>query len=216
MSGFIRQNFWIVSLILFSGLIGCQDKNKEMTAQPQQDTGVSERIRELESRLAEEESARVQAENEALALRNQVDQLKAKLAEAQTSEGQGWSSFPGGAMTDIEGVILFDSGEAKLKKTAAHKLNEIVRVIQNKYPNRDIYVFGHTDSQPIRKSDWKDNLELSCARAAAVIRFLRTHGTENEMAACGWGMQRPVESNTSPSGQQANRRVEVYAMTPKR
>ncbi len=215
MSGFIRKNSWIIGLILFSGMVGCQDQNKDMTAQPQADTNAAQRIRDLESQLADADSARIQAENEALAMRNQRDRLKEKLAELQASGGDGWSNVPGGAMTGIEGIVLFDSGEAKLKNSATKTLNEIARVIMDKYPDREIYVFGHTDNQPIRKSDWEDNLELSCARAAAVIRHLRGQGANNDMVACGWGMQRPVTGNSSSADRQANRRVEIYAMTPK-
>ena len=37
-------------------------------------------------------------------------------------------------------------------------------VINEQYGDHDIYVFGHTDDMPIRKSGWKDNYELSAQR----------------------------------------------------
>jgi chemotaxis protein MotB len=149
------------------------------------------------------------------ALQNELNALRQQLAERpEPSPAPGWDTVPGGAMTSIEGTILFDSGKAALKPTARQTLDAVAGVISEKFPDYDIYVFGHTDDQPIRKSGWKDNYELSAQRALSVVRMLRSMAVDCKMAAAGWGEQLPIEANTSASARQRNRRVEIYAMAP--
>ena len=106
--------------------------------------------------------------------------------------------------------ILFDSGQAGLKKTSSTELDSIYSVLRSKYANRQIDVVGHTDSDPIQKSDWKDNWELSAERALTVTRYLINKGLpEKQIRAIGCGESRPVVPNTSAANKQKNRRVEI-------
>ena len=154
------------------------------------------------------------AEEDALRLRTELDQLKDELAQRPASPAEGWSVVPGGAMTSLDGTVLFDSGKAILKSAGRHTLDQVVRVILEEFPDHEVYIFGHTDSQPIRKSGWKDNYELSCQRALSVLRHLKDKGAMQYMAACGWGQHRPVADNRTAKARQANRRVEIFAMAP--
>ena len=68
----------------------------------------------------------------------------------------------------------------------------------------------HTDSDPIKKSKWKDNWELSAQRALSVLRYLVQRGTpEDRIRATGRGASQPIASNTTASGKAKNRRVEI-------
>lgn len=201
-----------VGLLIVS--FGCQDPNANMNDMGQNTPNAAERIQELENLLAQAESDRAVAQEQALALRTELDDLKGQLSNrSEAGPAPGWGSIPGGAMTAIEGTALFDSGKAKLKSSAKKTLAEVARVIQEKFPNHDIYVFGHTDDKPIRVSGWKDNAELSCQRALSVTRLLKSQGVSQNMCACGWGEQRPMSGNTGAKARQANRRVEIYAVT---
>jgi chemotaxis protein MotB len=105
---------------------------------------------------------------------------------------------------------LFDSGKDALKGSASKSLDHIYSVLKAKYPGRHIEVAGHTDSDPIKKSNWKDNLELSSERAMAVARYLREKGIAKEkIAATGYGEGRPIASNATAEGKKKNRRVEI-------
>ena len=76
-------------------------------------------------------------------------------------------------------------------------------------------MFGHTDSDPIRKSGWKDNRELSAQRALAVVRQLQTAGISGgQLVACGWGEHRPLVENSTNTAKAKNRRVEIFAVDP--
>ena len=109
--------------------------------------------------------------------------------------------------------VLFDSGKAKVKPAAHDVLDKVANVITDKAPDRNIAVEGHTDNEPIKKSGWKSNWELSTARATSVLHYLETRGiTPNKLQATGYGEYRPVASNDTVEGRQKNRRVEIIIL----
>jgi chemotaxis protein MotB len=112
----------------------------------------------------------------------------------------------------LPNTILFNSGEAALKKATNTDLNHIESVLESRHPGRQIDVVGHTDSDPIKatKDKWKDNLELSSQRALSVTRYLIKRGIpKDKIRAVGCGAARPIDSNATPSGKARNRRVEI-------
>jgi len=198
----------VMSLVLAVSMFGCTDQLKQC----QQDlAAANERAKELQDLYDQAQRARTAAEDEIAALKAQRDGLKGELAKKPS----GWDTVPGGALISIEGDVLFDSGKADLRKEGAPTLDQIADAIRKRFPNHEIYVFGHTDNEPITKSGWKDNYELSCQRSLTVLRYLRTGGVQNYMAACGWGETRPLQSNDTKEGMQANRRVQIFALDPK-
>ncbi|MGE4285768.1 MAG: flagellar motor protein MotB [Phycisphaerae bacterium] len=110
----------------------------------------------------------------------------------------------------LPNTILFASGKATLKSTVNSDLNYIYDVIRNKYADKQIDVVGHTDSDPISKSKWADNWQLSAERALSVVRYLTGKGIATDrIRACACGESRPVADNSSASGKSKNRRVEI-------
>lgn len=197
--------------------VGCKEKEPPPVAMgPDQLSLERERSQQLQSQLNQCAQDRNSDQARIQQLQNELAKLRQKLAERPepAAAAPGWQAVPGGVMTSIEGTVLFDSGKAALKSTAKRSLQAIAETISQKYPNHDIYVFGHTDNTPIRKSGWKDNYELSAQRALSVVRALREAGVSSSMAAAGWGEQLPVAENSSAQARQANRRVEIYAMAP--
>ena len=109
--------------------------------------------------------------------------------------------------------VLFDSGKAKVKPAAHDVLDKVANVITDKAPDRNIAVEGHTDNEPIKKSGWKSNWELSTARATSVLHYLEERGiSPNKLQATGYGEYRPVASNDTVEGRQKNRRVEIIIL----
>lgn len=203
----------IVSMLLVVGLssalLGCNDQNQDLAREDESARQLAE-INQLQAELDAAQRQRNADQAEIERLRRELADARAK----QEVEPAGWQGVPGGAMTSIDVTLLFDSGRADLKPGASRVLNQIVATIQHEFPEREIYVFGHTDSDPIRYSNWEDNYELSCQRALTVVRAMQSNGLANYMAACGWGENKPVAENASEESKQANRRVEIYAMTP--
>ncbi len=105
----------------------------------------------------------------------------------------------------LEGV-LFESGADRLTDDSQVVLNDAADVLL-KYPNVSIEVQAHTDSQGA--ADY--NLELSKKRALATVRYLMLRGVPSEqLQARAFGESKPLESNDTAEGRQANRRVEFH------
>ena len=71
---------------------------------------------------------------------------------------------------------------------------------------------GHTDDTPLSGTgQFRDNWELSQARALSVVRYMVNDlGFPPErLAATGFGEFRPVASGNSPEARAQNRRIEL-------
>jgi flagellar motor protein MotB len=110
----------------------------------------------------------------------------------------------------VTNTTLFDSGKAALKPEGKKVLDQVASSIRRSYPNQLIGIEGHTDSDPIHKSGWKDNHDLSYQRARAVYDYLSGKGgiPANQLYISAYGPNNPVASNSSQGGKAQNRRVE--------
>ena len=110
--------------------------------------------------------------------------------------------------------ILFNSGKAELRNEAHSSLDKVSSVIKNNVSDREIGIEGHTDNEPIRRSGWRSNWELSTSRSTSVLHYLVDKGglDPKKLAATGYGEYRPVASNSTQEGRQKNRRVEIIIM----
>ena len=114
--------------------------------------------------------------------------------------------------------VLFDVGKAELSmlgkleiQKVAVILNQVVQEIP-KNLNWIIRVDGHTDSTAMVKgAEFKDNWELSQARALSVVRFMISDlgFPKDRLAATGFGEFQPVASGSSASELAQNRRIEI-------
>ena len=105
----------------------------------------------------------------------------------------------------LQGDILFDSGQSKLKKDAEPVLSELAAVLKL-LPGRLFQVAGHTDAT----GDVHTNWTLSMKRALTVVEFLHKSGElpGGSLAAGGYAHYQPVGSNETKEGRAQNRRVE--------
>jgi uncharacterized repeat protein (TIGR01451 family) len=106
--------------------------------------------------------------------------------------------------------ITFDAGLATLKESMLGNLANVVDILKNN-PQATVVIDGHTDSNPIHTREFASNVELSHARAASVLEYLvkETGMDAKQFSAFGWGELRPIASNNTNDGRQANRRVEI-------
>lgn len=171
---------------------------------------LADRDRQLNDAAVREDDARKTIDD----LNGQMAKIRAEGAKAKDTDG--WTSFSGFDMISIPGEVLFDSGKADLKTSGRSTLDRLASDIRSRFPDRDIYVFGHTDNEPIAKSKWKDNWELGAYRALNVIRHLRGAGvSEQSLVQANCSQFRPRAGNTSEAGKRQNRRVEFYAVERK-
>lgn len=101
--------------------------------------------------------------------------------------------------------ILFDVNSPTLKPGAITNLRQVADVM-NKYPQTNITISGHTDIT----GSAQHNQQLSEDRARSVASYLQSQGVSpSRISAVGYGASMPVAGNDTPSGRQANRRVEI-------
>lgn len=124
--------------------------------------------------------------------------------------------------------VLFESGQAKLKESAAPVLNEIGHTLAPTLYN--VVVEGHTDDVPITQTAppgmkrWQlamarstglgpyySNRELSAARALQVLQFFTRHSLlpPERLAASAYGEYMPAVPNDSGEHRARNRRIEL-------
>ncbi len=114
-----------------------------------------------------------------------------------------------------EGIkITFDSGllfavdKSDLSDASQVNLTELARIL-NKYPDTDILIEGHTDSDGAEEY----NMALSERRALSVANYLIEHSVAGSRMTITWyGEMQPVATNGTVEGKQQNRRVEVAIM----
>jgi chemotaxis protein MotB len=108
--------------------------------------------------------------------------------------------------------VLFPSGSAALSRPGELAVME-VGVILKQLPTRRFMVVGHTDKLPVKSATYKDNWELSTARAVTVTQFLASVGLSPKMMmAAGQGEYDPVAPNKSKEGREKNRRIEIILL----
>jgi len=109
--------------------------------------------------------------------------------------------------------VLYDSGSATLKAEAGPILSDVAEVLHGA-PGAIFQVKGHTDSIPLNPGPgrpWRDNYDLSYARAKAVSSYLNREGRvpQHQFEIVARGPNEPVATNDTPEGRAANRRVEI-------
>ncbi len=202
----------LVTLVALSLMSGCTDYKKKYDYLNVEHQNLKGRYENLEGEKQELASRVAQDQQTIDELQRQIDELHKTPAQASGFEGLDttFDAAAGTITVNLPNTILFDSGKATLKSATSKELDQIVSVVKQKYPSKDIDVVGHTDTDPIVKSSWKDNLELSGQRAFSVARYLIEHGVaDKQVRADACGAARPIASNSSATGKAKNRRVEV-------
>ncbi len=145
-----------------------------------------------EQRLAEEERARIAAEEKAKQTMLDLE----KLANVKQEQR--------GVVLTLSGSVLFKTGKAILLPPAKAKLREVASVLAA--GDQKMVIEGHTDSRGKATA----NQRLSEARANAVRTYLISQGVPSaRIESVGMGDTAPVADNTSVEGRANNRRVEI-------
>jgi chemotaxis protein MotB len=112
---------------------------------------------------------------------------------------------------ELPGTTLFESGSARLRPGALNLISDAAAEVVRTYPDQIVGVEGHTDNDPVAGNQWKNNHELSIARAMAVYDVLvnRTRLQGDQLFVVGHGSNHPIVSNATMEGKQRNRRVEL-------
>ncbi len=101
--------------------------------------------------------------------------------------------------------IFFNPNSEQLTKASAEPLNGVSEILQTN-PTYRLIIEGHTDAS----GNAEQNRALSQRRAESVKKYLIGKGVDSSrLVAVGYGSDRPLNSNKTPEGRAANRRVEI-------
>jgi chemotaxis protein MotB len=171
---------------------------------------LQEENRLLTTQLEQERTAK---EERLSQMKGTFDELMQKM-EAEITRGEITISELQGRLTvNLVERILFDSGKAEIKAEGLKVLKRVGDILKDT-ADREIRVEGHTDNVPISprlRQTFPSNWELSTARAANVVHFLRDQiGIPGErLAVVGFGEFRPVADNGTAEGRSQNRRIQI-------
>jgi chemotaxis protein MotB len=175
---------------------------RERDEQLAQLDGMSVQLQEANARVVE-----TPAEQPALQRNPGLDEL-----------GIGYSMRNGMAVITIPSSISFPSGKAELSDQGKTALRKVAAVLKESHASGLYSIEGHTDTDPIKKSGFENNPDLSLERARAVLAYLveECRSPDEQCLVVGHGQYRPLESGSSTNAKAKNRRVEivVHAAAP--
>ena len=178
----------------------------------------SEELREQERLLMERERAL----RELQAIISRQDSITRRLNEVLRNALLGFNSDElsveiknGKVYVSLSDKLLFKSGSAAVEEKGKEALQVLADVL-GKNPDIDILVEGHTDNVPIKTAQYKDNWDLSVARATTITRILTESYSisPKRVTASGRSEFFPKASNETADGKAKNRRTEII-LSPK-
>ena len=227
----MRRTFTIAAALLLVGT-GCvtsgkyEKKAKEAEAaaaradqEAKKAADLQKQLADSQQQLADTSKAKSDLEVKAASLAEQKGQLEAKSKQYEQLAGQLQGQIKAGQIeiselrgkmtVKLKDKVLFPSGSAKLNKEGQKALDAVADVFKD-MQGKNVIVAGYTDDVPTAGSAYKDNWDLSSARAISVVRYLASKGVPPEMlGAAGFSQYRPVVANDSPANRSQNRRIEI-------
>ncbi|GAB4368009.1 MAG: flagellar motor protein MotB [Acidobacteriota bacterium] len=108
----------------------------------------------------------------------------------------------------LTGELGFAPGQADIGPEVYPLLDQAAKIATSW--GASVTVSGHTDNTPTSTPRFPSNWELSAARAAAVVRYLREKGVPGtHLEAVAYADTRPLTENFTAEGRRRNRRVEI-------
>jgi chemotaxis protein MotB len=141
-----------------------------------------------------------------------IEKIQEDMKNASMGEGPLDETMDG-VLLKLPATIPFRGSNSTIDDENMHLFIKRIADIINALPQDvDISVRGYTDDQPLPGgSAYHDNLELSSARAATVVRELIKNGiSADRLSSAGFGATKPIVSNTNETNRAKNRRVEFY------
>ncbi|WP_117191832.1 peptidoglycan -binding protein [Rhizobium terrae] len=117
--------------------------------------------------------------------------------------------FQSEVLFPVGGNELDPAGRVEMDKLATALL-DLAKEIPAEI-NWVLRVDGHTDNSPLSGTGrYRDNWELSSARATSVVKYLISKGVPaNRLVAAGFGEFQPIAQGDTPEAKSQNRRIEL-------
>jgi len=146
-------------------------------------------------------------------LNNSLATLQGGLA-AELEKGKVQLRLDGrGLVISMREAAFFASGDDAVAPASLPILEKIAAVVKD-LP-QPLRLEGHTDSIPIHTARFRNNWELSAARAIAMLQLLnQSFGVPTgRMAVAGYAENAPDDTNDSEEGRAHNRRVDLVVLS---
>jgi chemotaxis protein MotB len=151
--------------------------------------------------------------------------LPAEMSSALKSLADGNGDLieflPKYGMIKFKADLTFELGSDAVQAKAADALAKLASIVNSPAAQKfNIYIAGHTDDVGLKKPEtikkFGDNWGLSAFRARSVAKSLFAAGVaQSRLAIVGFSKYHPVQAS-SKNGNPANRRVEIWIVTPDR
>ena len=116
----------------------------------------------------------------------------------------------GSVYVSLQEKLLFKSGSDVVNPQGVSALKSLALVL-NSTKDITVMIEGHTDNVPIRTKLFKDNWDLSTARATSIVRILTNDNgfDSRRITASGKGEFHPLKANDTVEQRADNRRTEI-------
>ena len=136
---------------------------------------------------------------------NQLDKQAAELRQQLANDGITIVNAGDRLIVTVPNDITFDTDSSTVRPALRADLVKVGQNLVN-YPNSNVQIIGHTDSD----GNASYNFGLSERRANAVADILQANGVSySRITTVGQGENNPIASNLTAAGKAQNRRVEI-------
>lgn len=172
-------------------------------------------IEGINADLASKDAKISQMDGELTATKEELERVKSEINgifATYTESGLTLEEKNGDLMIVTSEPMNYRSGSAYLTRAQRDAVDALAETLKNN-PNVKVLIEGHTDDDKmIEGAAYKDNWDLSVARAMSVVRRLVSKGVNPEqLSAAGRSMFEPVGDNETSEGKSMNRRTAVKA-----
>jgi len=200
------------------------DLNKKVEDLTNQTGRLSSDVANKNSQLGKSKEELAEQQRKLEQLQALMDQQKKATQEIRKKMSDALVGFKSSELTvsvkngkvyvSLQENLLFPSGSAVVNPKGKEALGKLAEVLNNN-PDITVNIEGHTDTVPIR-TRFKDNWDLSTARANAIVRILTNDYKVDpvRVEASGHSQYDPVATNSTPEGRGLNRRTEII-LSPK-
>ncbi len=207
--------------IVLDQLMECNSKNKTLSFEKTTLQNENDQVkRDLSSFTATSKLTIADQATRLRTLENMIESQKNVTSNLKNSISKALMNYSpdelsvytkdGNVYVSLAEKLLFKSGSDEVDPKGKAALKTLAEVL-NSTKDITVLIEGHTDNVPIKTNKYKDNWDLSTARATSIVRILTIDNgfDPDRITASGKGIFHPVMTNTTPEGRTANRRTEV-------
>lgn len=185
-----------------------EEANRQLASKMAEAGQLAQNVATMEAALAELNRQKALAD----ATMRQYQDLLARFKSMIDAGTLKVKVIDGRMVVELATDVLFPPGSAALSKEGQTAISDVAKVLAS-IPDREFQVAGHTDDRPIRSQQFPSNWYLGSARAIAVVDVLTKGGlAADRVSAASFAEYQPADTNRTPEGRTANRRIEIVVV----